>query len=427
MRRTKIHILAVVIVTVVLTLLPIGAAAQNQDWTENWTVDFEDAIGPQKYTPGFPRVLADGTVYLKNWPTADATHTEILAISPEGQVNWVYKTPVKELIFFVGRFFDVDTKGNLYLYYQSGNGIEVHKINKNGKLEVKFTLPDPDQEKLTERVQYKDDGTIRVVHARKNGDLYLYQLSAQGKVTWSKKIKQDYKAKWADITSSLELFGNYLIVHQPGYIDIYDSQGNKKFRFNNPNNERFEFALSKDHEWVGLGQKYDRIHGTISSRMIGLSASGKQIWSFNTTNGSRLYQFQENIIYSVTDDHDWITELVKIDPATGITVASYKPKKFLGVNNNRDYLPEVRDYLNDPYLYITQYSAYGGRDPQPTLLDPSTLKELPVNVQRSIQTEREGLHASLSPLYYQRGKETHVILWNKYEVRDYTWNGEENP
>ncbi|RED55756.1 hypothetical protein [Cohnella lupini] len=408
----------------IILLFVNGATVYGEEvpsaWKESWKVDIEEMAGHRIYSPSFPRISSDGTVYVRLSPRSEADYADYVAIAADGAVKWKYRSPLRNMVNLNLRDYEIDAKGNLYLNYSSGQSLIVHKIGTDGKLQAQFTLPGANEKKLQERIDYKADGTIRMALALESGDVLVYQLTSQGKVTGYKKINQNYKENGgADISSDMTFVGDYLVVHQSEYIDVYDEKGQREFRFVKQSNEWFQFEMTKDKQLIGIGRTYNRSGGntTESSRLVSINRSGKVNWSLGLTKGSSLYNLKNNFIYTVTDRENGITRLIKIDPSTGKETASYEPKKYLAVENNH-FANQNRDYQDDAILQITQYSGYGGKGSQEALLDPSTLKELSIEPVSSIVTEKKNVRATLdTKLYVQRSNQMYVILWNSIEVR----------
>lgn len=421
--KTIHHRLCTVIVfaLVFFGLMAVNVHGEEADpsWNTQWVINLEKLAGQPIYTPAFPQMSADGTAYINLAPKAKGNdYADYIAISPTGKVKWTYRASTDKREYFNGRDFEIDTSGNLFLYYSSeGSGLTVHKIGPNGKLLKKYTLPDAKEKMYGRLLQHQDDGTVRLAQTYENGDVKLFLLTKDGEVSWSKKVKTNYVQGWADLMSGVEFVGDDFYVHQAKTVEFFDKKGNRLFQLTKPDNEWLSLSATKDGHFIGTATIIDPKQGnrTISRRLVSFDRSGKQLWSIKLTNGGLFYQLQDKFIYTVTDEADWITELIRIDSANGKTQATYKPKKYLSINNE-NYSNQSRDYHNDSFLDITQYSGYGGKEPQRTLLNPATLEAVPI-VFETIYSEKNSIRASMNELYQQQNGDTHAILWNAYEVR----------
>ncbi|MHA7966761.1 S-layer homology domain-containing protein [Paenibacillus sp. CAU 1782] len=410
-----------ILVLVSLSLLEVNVHGEEEDpsWSTQWMVNLEKHAGKTIYNPVFPQFSSDGTTYLKLAPDGKGIdYADYIAISPNGDVKWTYRSPIKNLEYMNTKPFEVDALGNLYLHYFSeDSGLTVHKIGPNGKLLKKYALPDAKEKKNGLQLRYQDDGTVRLAQTYENGDVKLFLLTKDGEVSWSKKVKTDYTQGWADLMTGVNFVGDNFLVHQAKTVELFDKKGNKLFKRTKPDNEWLTLNAASDGHFIGTSIIIDPKQGnkTISKRLVGFDRSGKQLWSIKLADGALLFQLQDHFIYTVTDDANWITKLIKVDPSNGKTLATYTPKKFL-MFNNENYSNFHRDYYNDPFFDITQFSGYGVKEPQRTLLDPATLKEIPI-VFETVWAESGHIRASMQELYRQQNGETFAILWNGLEVR----------
>ncbi|MEO3944410.1 PQQ-binding-like beta-propeller repeat protein [Gorillibacterium sp. CAU 1737] len=419
----------VLVSTLCLTLLGHSASSLHAEETKaaeaskqvlKWTVNLDKINGIQKYGYSDPQLAKDGTSYFMSRPVNGSAFSSLISISASGKVNWVYRVALKDISYNVvspGNLFRATPDGNVFMEYHTENDITVQRIGTDGKPKAEYRMTGAIKNFNAFRITYLNGGILYAARAEKDGTIRLVQYNAQGKVIWQKPVGKGFQQApkgTFSVTHDMEIIDNHVVVHQASYVEVYNLKGDKLWRISKKTNERYSPRFLSDGSAVAEVRTIEK-GASVATRLVGIHNTGKTRWTLQADAGSNLYRFGNSFVYTNTNADGRDRQLTAIDPATGKTTASFS-SQVLAVMNKSYY--EGRDYMADPYLFLGEYNS-NYKNTGYRLLDPVTLKPVPLPVDLNVFSKRDTITAQLKPLYLQQGSQPYVLYWNSYELRRY--------